>query len=58
MLIDLQEKETIYNDKNLEVKRIIPIDRLAGLTRSQHKQSKEFVIHVKKEHDYRLKSEL
>eukprot|EP00347_Sterkiella_histriomuscorum_P024519 403330825 len=50
--------ENIYNFKQKKVKRIIPIDRLAGLTRSQHKQSKEFVIHVKKEHDYRLKSDM
>ncbi len=41
----------------IEVKRIIKIERLAGLTKSLHKSSKEFVIHVQGEHDYRLKSD-
>lgn len=30
---------------------------MAGFTKSLNTSSKEFVIHVKKEHDYRLKSD-
>jgi hypothetical protein len=41
----------------LEVKRIIRIEKLAGLTKSLHKSSKEFVIHVLGDYDYRLKSD-
>jgi hypothetical protein len=40
-----------------EVKRIIQIEKLAGITKSLHKASKEFVIHVIGEHDYRFKSD-
>jgi hypothetical protein len=36
---------------------VIHIEKLAGLTKSVHKQSREFVIHVVGEHDYRLKSD-
>lgn len=42
----------------IEVKRIIQIEKLAGLTKSLKSQSKEFVIHVKKDYDYRLKSDM
>ena len=42
----------------IEVKRVIKIEKLAGLTKSFHKSSKEFVIHVRGEYDYRLKSDL
>lgn len=41
----------------IEVKRVINIENLAGLTKSLHPTSKEFVIHVKMEYDYRLRSE-
>ena len=40
------------------MKRSIKIESLAGLTRSLHKTSKEFVIHVNGGYDYRLKSEM
>ena len=43
--------------RDIEVKRAIQIEKLAGLTKSLHKSSKEFVIHVNGEHDYRLKSD-
>ena len=46
----------IYNFKKKSVKRIIKIQNLAGMTKSTHVGSTEFVIHVKKEHDYRMKS--
>jgi len=37
---------------------VIPIAKLAGLTKSTYKESKEFVIHVKNDYDYRMSSEL
>lgn len=48
----------IYNYKKKECKRVIPISKLAGLTKSTYKESKEFVIHVKNDYDYRMSSEL
>lgn len=50
-------QDNIYNFKLKKVKRVIRIDKLAGLTKSLHKSSKEFVIHVQGEYDYRLKSD-
>lgn len=41
----------------IEVKRIIPIDLLVGCTKSLHKASQEFVIHVMMQRDYRMRSE-
>ena len=41
----------------LEIRRIVALENLAGLTKLLKKNSGEFVIHVKKEHDYRLHSE-
>lgn len=48
----------IYNYKKKECKRVIPIAKLAGLTKSTYKESKEFVIHVRNDYDYRMSSEL
>lgn len=48
----------IYNYKKKECKRVIPIDKLSGLSKSTYKESKEFVIHVKNDYDYRMSSEL
>ena len=42
----------------IECKRVIPIAKLAGLTKSTYKESKEFVIHVRNDYDYRMSSEL
>ena len=42
---------------SIEVKRTIKIENLAGLTKSVHKSSREFVMHVLGEHDYRFKSD-
>jgi len=39
------------------MRRVVPIKSLAGLTKLHKTNSQEFVIHVKKEHDYRLLSE-
>ena len=60
-------QDNVYNFKSksnlpfvyytLEVKRVIEIGKLAGLTKSVHKSSREFVIHVVGEHDYRFKSD-
>jgi Unconventional myosin tail, actin- and lipid-binding len=50
-------QDNIYNFKIKKVKRVIKIEKLAGLTKSLHKSSKEFVIHVLGEYDYRLKSD-
>lgn len=61
-------QDNVYNFKSkskfltiiislIEVKRIIEIAKLAGLTKSVHKSSREFVIHVVGEHDYRFKSD-
>lgn len=41
----------------LELRRVVPIKNLNGLTKLLKNGSHEFVIHVKKEHDYRLLSE-
>jgi len=41
----------------LELKRVIDIRSLSGITKSLNEKSYEFVIHVKEQHDYRLKSE-
>lgn len=44
----------------LEVRRVISIKTLAGLTKLLYKKGtgpNEFVIHVKKSHDYRMLSE-
>ena len=41
----------------LEIRRIVALENLAGMTKLLKKDSGEFVIHVKKEHDYRLYSE-
>ena len=41
----------------LELRRVVPIKQLGGLTKLLKTGSNEFVVHVKKEHDYRLLSE-
>jgi hypothetical protein len=40
----------------LEVKRVIIIKELAGLTKALHEKSFEFVIHVKNDYDYRMET--
>lgn len=47
----------IYNFKQKRLRRVVPIKNLQGLTKLMKSGSQEFVIHVKKEHDYRLASE-
>ena len=39
-----------------EVRRVIPLTMCAGLTKALNVKSNEFVIHVKKEEDYRMES--
>jgi len=46
-----------YHFKKKKIRRIVALENLAGLTKLLKKNSGEFVIHVKKEHDYRLHSE-
>lgn len=41
----------------LELRRVVPIKNLSGLTKLLKQGSQEFVLHIKKEHDYRLLSE-
>lgn len=41
---------------SLEVRRVIPIAELAGLTKALNEKSWEFVIHVKNDYDYRMES--
>ena len=41
---------------DVEVRRVIPIVELAGLTKALHEKSWEFVIHVKNDYDYRMES--
>jgi hypothetical protein len=38
----------------LELRRVIAIQNLAGMTKNLQKASKEFVIHVSQEPDYRV----
>jgi len=40
----------------IEVRRVIPIVELAGLTKALNEKSWEFVIHVKNDYDYRMES--
>ena len=40
----------------LELRRHIPITKLAGLTKAMHEKSLEFVLHVTNDYDYRLES--
>ena len=47
----------IYNFKKKKLRRVVPIEKLAGLTKLLKSNSQEFVIHVKKDYDYRLLSE-
>lgn len=39
-----------------EVRRMIEISSLAGLTKSLHEKSCEFVIHVTSDYDYRMEA--
>jgi hypothetical protein len=38
----------------IELRRVIAIQNLAGMTKNLQKASKEFVIHVNQEPDYRV----
>lgn len=40
-----------------ELRRVIAIENLVGLTKNLQKNSKEFVVHVDHEPDYRLSCE-
>lgn len=40
-----------------ELKRVIQIRSLQGITKSLKDKSYEFIVHVRDEHDYRIKSE-
>ena len=44
----------IYNFNNNKLRRIIPIRSLEGITKNLTNNSKEFVVHVTNEPDYRL----
>ena len=46
----------IYNFKRKKLRRVVPIENLAGLTKLLKSDSQEFVIHVKQDYDYRLES--
>jgi hypothetical protein len=60
--------ECIYNYKHkskhsgvhgfVEIKRVVPLINLCGLTRSTNSSSKEFVMHISGEYDYRFKSDM
>lgn len=47
----------VYNFKKKKLRRRVPIERLAGLTKLLRPDNQEFVIHVKQDYDYRLLSE-
>lgn len=42
---------------NIESKREIGIDKLLGITKSISETTGEFVLHIKQEYDYRMKSD-
>ena len=44
----------LYHFKKKKIRRVVALENIAGLTKLLKKDSQEFVIHVKKEHDYRL----
>lgn len=44
----------IYNFLKKKIRRSIPVADLAGLTKTLHEKSNEFVIHVKGDYDYRM----
>ena len=46
--------EQVYNFNKKKLRRAIPIKSLAGITKNLTSGSKEFVLHVKNEPDYRL----
>lgn len=47
----------LYNFKKNKMKRKIPIAKLLGITKSVSKPYGEFVLHIKDEYDYRMKSD-
>ena len=46
----------IYNFKRKKLRRVVPIEKLGGLTKLLRSDNQEFVIHVKQDYDYRLES--
>ena len=46
--------ENVYNFNKKKLRRVIAINNLEGLTKNLSTNSKEFVLHVKGEADYRL----
>ena len=49
--------QSVTVDSMLELRRAIPIESLAGITKLLNPESYEFVIHVERDYDYRLVSE-
>ena len=47
----------VYNFKRKKLRRVVEIEKLAGLTKLLRPDNQEFVIHVKQDYDYRLMSE-
>ena len=48
--------ENIHNVKKDKMKRTIPFSALAGISLTMQGSKNEFVIHVKKKHDYRIQT--
>ena len=46
----------VYNFKRKKLRRVVEIEKLAGLTKLLRPDNQEFVIHVKQDYDYRLES--
>lgn len=41
----------------IEIQRAIAIEKLVGVTKSLSEQTGEFVLHIKDEYDYRMRSD-
>jgi len=50
--------QVILDNPVKELRRIVPISKLSGITKNISKDSKEFVLHVENEPDYRLTCEM
>jgi len=42
---------------NIEIQRAITIEKLVGVTKSVSEPTGEFVLHIKDEYDYRMRSD-
>ena len=47
----------LYNFNKKKIRRVIAISNLKGITKNLQTNSKEFVIHVENEPDYRVECE-